>query len=138
MRLWLRIVVTLVLAPLLWQAAAVYLGANQGGDAADLAMKALHLLPSLYLTYTLPALALVVVLLVPLDRLLALVGADLLIVAVAPLVAALVPTLLALVVHNPRLDAAGIGWLAFVYGLVFGLTVREPLRTAAPMKDRSA
>ena len=138
MRLWLRIVVTLVLAPLLWQAAAVYLGANQGGDAADLATKALRLLPSLYLTYTLPALALVVVLLVPLDRLLALVGADLLIVAVAPLVAALVPTLLALVVHNPRLDAAEIGWLAFVYGLVFGLTLREPLRTAAPMKDRSA
>lgn len=137
MRLWLRVLVSLVLAPLLWQAGAIYLGANQGGDATDLATKALHLLPGLYLTYTLPALAILALLLVPIDRLLALIGADLLIVAVAPLVAALVPMLLALVVHNPRLDAAGIGWLAVVYGLVFGLTVREP-RGIVSVKDQPA
>ena len=137
MRLWLRVLVALVLAPLLWQVGAIYLGANQGGDPADLATKALHLLPEIYLTYTLPALAILALLLVPLDRLLALIGGDLLIVAVAPLVAALVPALLSRVVHNPRLDAAGIGWLAVVYGLVFGLTVREP-RRAASLKDQPA
>ena len=130
MRLWLRVLVTLVLAPLLWQAAAVYLGANQGGDPAVMATKSLHLLPSLYLTYTLPALAVVALVLVPVDRLLALIGADLLVVAVAPVVAALVPALLSHIVHNSRLDAAGIGTLALMYGLVFGLTVREPRRSA--------
>ncbi len=138
MRLWLRVVVTLVLAPLIWQAAAIYLGANQGGDPGDLATKSLLLLPSLYLTYTLPALAIVALLLVPLDRLLALVGADLLVVGAAPIVAMLVPTLLGFVIHDPRLHAAGIATLAFVYGLVFGLTVREPRATPTPFKDRPA
>ena len=136
MRLWLRVVVTLVLAPLIWQAVEIYLGANQGGDPSDLAASSLRMLGTTYLIYSLPALAIIVVLLVPIDRLLALIGADLLVVAVAPLVAGLVPLVLAHV--DPRLDAAGIGALAVLYGLVFGLTVREPRRAPAPLKDRPA
>ena len=141
MRLWLRVVVTLVLSPLLWQAGAIHLGAAQGGDPKLMAETSMRPLPRLYLTYTLPALAVVVLLLVPIDSLLALFGADLLIVAVAPLVAAMVPPLLSIVVHAPRLDVAGIGTLACVYGLVFGLTIREPRRrtaSSAPLKERPA
>ena len=122
MRWWLRILVTLVLAPILWQLAAVYVGSAQGGALDALITAATTTLPKTYLIYTLPALAVIVIVLLPADRLLALVGADLLVVVVAPLV-------LSGAIHDPRLDAAGLRGLAFAYGLVFGLTVREPRTT---------
>ena len=126
MNWWLRILVTLVLAPILSQLASIYLGSTQGGAPEALLTAALVALPKVYLVYTLPALALVALFLLPADRLLARVGADLLIVGVAPLLAMLVPLLLSLVSSDPRLDAAGLVYLAFAYGLVFGLTIREP------------
>ncbi len=129
MRLWHRILITLVLAPLLWQLGAIYLGANTSGAEGALAASMTNL-PIAYLVYTLPALAIVALLLIPADRLLALIGADLLIVAVAPLLALAVPVVLRLFVDSPRLDAAGLDGLAVLYGLVFGLTVREPARAS--------
>ena len=90
MRWWLRILVTLVLAPILWQLATSYLGSTQGGSPDALAQAALASLPKIYLIYTLPALAVVVLCLVA-DRILARLGLDLLIVAVAPAVAQLGP-----------------------------------------------
>lgn len=136
MRLWLRILVTLVLAPLVWQIGVIYLGTNMGGSPDALATASLTSLPKVYLVYTLPALAVVALLLLPADRLLARIGADLLVVAVAPLLALAVPVVLRLVTGDPRLDVAALDALAFLYGLVFGLTVREPAR--AVIQDRPA
>ena len=125
MRWWLRVLVPLILAPLVWQMAGVYLGTTQGGTPDAMLAAATKTLPKIYLVYTLPALALLLLLLMA-DRLLALLGLDLLIVAVAPLVAVLVLLVASRFVADPRLDA--LYYLAFAYGLVFGLTVREPPR----------
>ncbi len=140
MRWWWRIVVTLVLAPIVWLLAAIYLGTTTGGTADALAKASLASLPKLYLIYNLPALAVIALVLLPVDRLLTSIGADLLIVAVAPILAYLVPVVLSLVIHDPRLDATAIHGLAFTYGLVFGLTIREPRWTtgAAANNERNA
>ena len=125
MRWWLRILVSLILAPILWQLAGIYLGTTQGGTPDAMVAAAYRTLPKLYLVYTLPAVALLLLLLLA-DRLLALAGLDLLIVAVAPLLAVLVLLVASRFIADPRLDA--LYYLAFAYGLVFGLTVREPPR----------
>ena len=134
-RWWVRVIVTLVLAPIVWRLAAVYLEAAQGGSPEDLLAASAAILPKLYLAYTLPALALIVAALIPAGLLLAPIGADLLIVGVAPLLAVLAPGVLSHVLHDPRLDAAGIECLALAYGLVFGLTVREPRRRQGIMRN---
>jgi len=134
-RWWLRIVVTLCLAPLLWQLTRLYIASAQGGLPAlpEVLLGTLRI----YLLYTLPALAMIAVLLLPADRLLAHLGANLLIVIVAPVLAGLVPVLLSTVIDSPRLHVAGLEALALIYGLVFGLTVRERRRgidAAAPVE----
>ena len=123
MRWWWRTVVTLALAPIVWQLASIYLGSTTGRGIDQLATSSLASLPMIYLNYTLPAVALVMVVLLPADRLLSLIGADLMIVVVAPILACGVLVALSRFVTGPRLDA--LYSLAFAYGLVFGLTVRE-------------
>lgn len=126
MRWWLRLVLTLVLAPVVWRLAALYLETAQGGDAMDLSVQSGDILLRVYLTYTLPAAALIVLLLTPAEFVLRRLGADLLIVGVAPALAWLVPIVLSHFIRDPRLDAEAVKGLAFIYGLVWGLTIREP------------
>ena len=86
------------------------------------------MLGRIYVAYTLPALAIVVVLLIPVDLILRRIGLDILIVGIAPLLACLVPVVLA--GFGIGQDSVGVLGLAFAYGLVWGLTIREPAHAA--------
>ena len=124
---WVRLIVTLVLAPLLWRIAGVYVESQQGGVPADLLVQSVPLLGKLYLTYTLPATAVLLAILLPLGRMFRKLGLDLLMVAVAPLVACAAPLLLGKVL--PEVAGTGVSGLlglAFAYGLTWALTIREP------------
>ena len=124
---WVRLILTLVLAPLLWRTVGVYVESQQGGVATDLLAASVPLLGKLYLVDTLPAAAVLLAILLPLDLLLRRLGLDLLVIAVAPLVACSV----ALVVMRALPDGTGpegvgpVG-LAFAYGATWALTIREP------------
>ena len=128
MRWWVRLIITLALAPILWQIVEGYLQANAGGNPADLLRGSAALLGKIYIAYTLPALAIVVALLMPADLVLRRLGLAILIVGVAPLLACLVPVVLGR--FGVGQDNAGIIGLAFAYGLVWGLTIREPAPNA--------
>ena len=124
---WVRLLVTLVVAPLLWRAVGVYIGSQQGGVAADLLWQSAPLLGKLYLTYTLPAAAVLVAIMMPLDLLLRRFGLDLLVVGVAPLVACAVALLLARALDGAAGgEVSGLVGLAFSYGVTWALTIREP------------
>ena len=124
---WIRLIVTLVLAPLLWRLVTAYVASVQGSDPMDLVKSSGPILLGIYIGYTLPAAAMVAAVLTPVGYGLRRIGADLLIVGVAPLLACLTLIVLALVVKDPRIEAAtGLLGLAFAYGLVWGLTIREP------------
>lgn len=125
---WLRFIVTLVLAPILWWAVTLYVGMRQGQDVSDWA-PLFAALGEVYKLYTLPALVLLAFVLFPVDLLLRVLGIGLLSVVVSPLVAWLVALLVLTFVHDPRVQSAGdaVG-LAVSYGLVWGLTTREPRR----------
>lgn len=128
MRWWLRLIITLVLAPILWRIVEAYLQADAGGDPVDLLRGSAAMLGRIYVAYTLPALAIVVVLLIPVDLILRRIGLDILIVGIAPLLACLVPVVLA--GFGIGQDSVGVLGLAFAYGLVWGLTIREPAHAA--------
>ena len=129
MRTWQRLVLTLVLAPLLWRLVAIYL-ANQGGEpAADLWQATPALLGKVYLVETIPAFLLLLVL-VAMEWGLVRLGLDLLIFVVAPLVAAAIAFGVTSLVHDPRIPEGLLG-LFVAYGLVWGLSIREP-RPAQP------
>ena len=124
---WVRLILTLALAPLLWRVVDIYVESQQGGVATDLLARSVPLLGKLYLTYTVPAAAVLLAILLPLDLLLRRLGLDLLVIGVAPLVACAVPLLLAKALP----EAAGSGvsgllGLAFAYGMTWALTIREP------------
>ena len=127
MRWWLRVVLTLVLAPLLWRLGLGYLASQQGAVWGDLARQSPQVLASVYITFTLPALGLCAVLAV-MDLALHKLGLDLFTVILSPLVASLVATAIVRFVANPHVQAVGEAAtvVALAYGLVWGLTIREP------------
>ncbi len=134
MRWWVRFAVTLVVAPLLWRGGMTYLASTQGATWDDLARESVGVLAGAYLTFTFPALVLCAVL-AAMDLLLHALGLNLLTVAASPLVAgALVAALMRLA---PDAAAAGAVALAVSYGLVWGLTIREP-RHRRPARRRDA
>jgi len=146
MRWWLRVVLTLVLAPLLWRLGVAYLASQQGAPWGDLARQSPQVLASVYITFTLPALGLCAVLAV-MDLVLHKLGLDLFTVLLSPLVAGLVATAIVRFVRNPHVQEAGevATLLAIAYGLVWGLTIREPpgfqpvrRHAAAPETDSPA
>ena len=124
MRWWLRLILTLVLAPILWRIVAGYIEANAGGNPSNIVSASTLILGKIYIAYTLPALAVIVVLLIPADFVLHRLDLDILIVGVAPLLACAVPLVLAR--FGIGQGNAGLLGLAFTYGLTWGLTVREP------------
>lgn len=125
---WVRLILTLVLAPLLWRAVGVYVDSQQGGAATDLLARSVPLLGKLYLTYTLPAAVVLLAILLPLDVLLRKLGLDLLVIGVAPLVACAVPLLLGKALPEMAGEVSGLLGLAFAYGVTWALTIREPAK----------
>ncbi len=124
---WVRLIVTLVLAPLLWRTVGLYIDSQQGDAVADLLRQSVPLLGKVYLAYTLPVAAVLLAIILPVDLLLRKLGLDLLVVGVAPLVACAVPLVVDRVLHGPAgTGVTGLVGLAFAYGLVWGLTIREP------------
>ena len=124
---WVRLIVTLVLAPLLWRTDWIYIDSQQGGVFADLLRQSVPLLGKLYLAYTLPAAAVLLAIILPVDLLLRKLGLDLLVVGAAPLIACAVPFVLATVLPGAAsTGATGLVGLAFAYGVTWGLTIREP------------
>ena len=127
MRWWLRLVVTLILSPLLWRLAVAYLSAQQGAAWDDLARQSPAMLASLYITFTVPALVLCGVILTASDFVLRRLGLALLTVLVSPLLTCGVAVLIVDLVREPHVQAAkGAMSLFITYGLVWGLTIREP------------
>ena len=138
MRWWLRVVLTLVLAPLLWRFADAYILNQQGTSWSDLAEQSIPLLGKVYVTFTLPALVLCGGLLALSDLILHRLGLDLLTVIVSPLLAGAVALAIFDLVHDARLEAAqGATVLAVTYGLVWGLTIREPRRKRQPSRENA-
>ena len=126
MRWWVRLIVTLILAPLLWRLGVAYLASEQGTTWNDLAQQSGNVLASVYLTFTLPALVLCAILLVA-DLILHWLGLDLLSVIVSPLLAWPVAAAMLYLAQGSGVQAhGGAILLAVVYGLVWGLTIREP------------
>ena len=167
MRLWLRIVTTLVLTPLLWGLIGAYASGQLGavltppllgigqfiellvtgrfgdlaalcGAGASAALDALSQLPDvlapllpIYFGATLPVLALIVLILLPAEYSLKRLGLDLLTVFAMPVVAYFVTAAVASFVPDPPAETLSNSlWLVALYGLVFGLTIREPRRLA--------
>ena len=126
---WTRLILTLVLAPILWRLVDLYIETQQGGVLADLLVQSGPVLGKVYLAYTLPAAALLLVLLLPADLLLRRLGLDLLIVAVGPLLACAAPIVVErLIGRGSPAQGAGLLGLAFAYGATWALTIREPSR----------
>lgn len=127
MALWLRLILTLVLGPILWRLLGLYLQANQGPGTDALLQGLGGGLAQAYMNGTFPALVLTVIVLMPATFVLQRLGLDLLIVGLAPLLAWLLPHSISIFVRDPHVRAwFDVPGLAFAYGLVWGLTVREP------------
>lgn len=128
MRWWLRFVLTLVFGPPLWWIVTGYVATQQGSTLGQWWQDVPKVLPEVYLLYTLPAVVLCVILL-GLDRLLKLVSLDLFTVLVSPVLAYCLAWAVVTFVPEPHVKAAGAALPLFAfYGLVWGLTVREPRR----------
>ena len=135
MRWWLRLMSTLVLGPPLWWIVTGYVATQQGTTFPLWLQASLKVLPSVYLAYTLPAL-LVCLVLVGVDRLLTLLSLDLFTVVVSPLVAYALAWGAVRFIPEPHVRSAGSALPLFAcYGLIWGLTIREPRRRHAD--DRS-
>ena len=121
---WWRLILTLVLGPILWWGLAGYVAIQQGMSFAQWLADVPK--PSAYLVLTLPA-AILCLVLIGLERLLKLSSLDIFTVILAPLVGyALCRGVVQAVpmFHN----AAGLTPVFAAYGLVWGLTIREPRR----------
>ena len=145
MRWWRRVMLTLVLAPLLWRLVSAYLASQVGTSWSDLAQQSVPLLGKVYLTFTLPAAILCGGILALTDLILHRLGLDLLTVVVSPLLSFAIAFGIVALVREPHVQAAeGAVVLAIVYGLVWGLTIREPRprrsdrRNDAIVTERSA
>ncbi len=135
MRWWWRLLVTLILAPLLWRLGVAYIASQQGSTWDDLARQSVAILITVYLTFTLPALILCGLVLSLSDAILHRLGLDLMSVLVSPLLGWLVAAAVLAYVREPHVQAAqGAIPLAIFYGLVWGLTVRE----RRPARQRAA
>lgn len=147
MRWWLRLIVTLVLTPLLWQLTRNYLAWHEGMGWGDLLQQTPTVLAGIYMVLTLPALVLCGIVLTASDALLRRLGVDLLTVIVSPLlawgIAAASAWAFGRFAPGPYAPvAAGAVPMLAVYGLVWGLTIREPRerrtvdpRTSTPEAD---
>ena len=128
MRWWLRFVLTLVFGPPLWWIVTGYAATQQGATFEQWYQDMFKVLPEVYLLYTLPALLLCAILL-GLDRLLKLASLDLFTVLVSPVLAFGLAWAAVTFVPEPHVKAAGAALPLFAfYGLVWGLTIREPRR----------
>ncbi len=126
MRWWLRGLLTLALGPVAWWIGTGYVATQQGATLAQWGGDIPKVLPGVYLVYTLPAVLLCAVLL-GVDRLLKLLSLDLFTVLLSPVLAYLLAWLAVRFVPEPHVQAAGAALPLFAaYGLVWGLTVREP------------
>ncbi len=127
MRWWVRLVVTLILAPLLWRLGVAYLASEQGATWSELAQKSGGVLVSVYLIFTIPGLILCGMVLTVSDWVLHKLGLDLLTVLASPLLAWVIAAAVLRFVPDSRVQAAqGAVVLSVIYGLVWGLTIREP------------
>ncbi len=139
MRWWLRVVLTLTLAPLLWRLGGVYVANQLGTSWSDLAQQSIPLLDKVYLTFTLPAFALCGGILAVADIVLRRLGLDLMTVVVSPLLAFAVALAIVDLVKDPRVQSArGAIVLAVVYGAMWGLTIREPRPRGEPVEAATA
>ena len=131
MRLWLRFLVTLVLGPPVWWILTGYLATQQGSTLAQWFQAMPKVLAEVYLIYTLPALLLCAILL-GMDRLLKLLSLDLFTVLASPVVAYALAWAAIKFIPEQHVQAAGSLLPLFAcYGLIWGLTIREPLRRGA-------
>lgn len=128
MRLWSRFLVTLVLGPPAWWCLAGYAATQQGSTLAQWLQASPKVLAEVYLFYTLPAL-LICIILYGLDRLLKLASLDMLTVIASPLLALGVAWAAVHFIPEQHVrEAASALPLFACYGLVWGLTIREPRR----------
>ncbi len=128
MRWWQRLLVTLILAPLLWRLGVCYIASQQGSTWAELAQQSVGVLLSIFILFTVPALLLCGLLLLS-DQALHRLGLDLMTVLVSPLIAFGIAEAVLHLVTDPRVQAAqGAVSLAVFYGLIWGLTIRERRR----------
>ncbi len=125
MRWLFRPVTTLLLGPILYLLADLYLHAATGAETAGWKPAAEHL-QRIYMTFTLPALALVLLVLLPVDLVLRRTGFGLVTLVVSPVLAVAAVSLLRDIVTEPHVQAWSSLWLAAAYGLVWGLTIRDP------------
>ena len=134
---WARLILTLVLAPLLWRLVGFYVETQEGAAWGDVLAESGAVLGKVYLACTLPAATLLLVVLAPADLMLRRLGLDLLIVVIAPALACAVPILLERLIGAAS-PAQGSGYLglAFAYGATWALTVREPSRAKGVVRRR--
>lgn len=138
MRWWMRLVITLVLAPLLWWLGVAYLLTQQGAAWSDVFAQIVPVLESVYIVFTLPALVVCGVALTASDMILSRLGIALLTVVVSPLLAGFIAAAVRHLVYEPHVQSAtGAVPLAIIYGLIWGLTIREP-RNRRPVPRRTA
>lgn len=127
MRWWLRVVLTLVLGPLVWWIVVGYVATQQGMTFTQWLQAIPTKLPEVYLLYTLPALLLCAIL-YGVDRLLERLSLDLFTVLVSPLVGYALAWAAVHYIPEQHVRAAASALPLFAcYGLVWGLTIREPL-----------
>ncbi len=128
MRWWLRFVLTLLMGPLVWWIASGYLATQQGSTFMQWLQATPKVLPAVYLVYTLPALLLCAIL-YAVDRLLKLASLDFITVIVSPVLAYGLAWAAVHYIPEQHVQAAGSSLpLLVCYGLVWGLTIREPRR----------
>ncbi len=128
MQWWLRFVLTLVLGPPAWWIASGYVATQQGTTFMQWLQATPKVLPEVYLVYSLPALLLCAIL-YAVDRLLKLASLDFFTVIVSPLLAYGLAYAAMHTIPEPHVQAARSSLPLFVcYGLVWGLTIREPRR----------
>lgn len=133
MRLWLRFLLALALGPVLWWIGKGYVATQQGATVAQWLGDSPKVLPTVFLYYTLPALLLCVILFA-VERLLKLVSLDLFTVIVSPALGYGLAWLAVHFIPEPHVQAAGGALPLFAcYGLVWGLTIREPASRRDPL-----
>lgn len=126
MRWWLRFISTLVLGPAAWWIASGYVATQRGTTFMQWLQATPKVLAEVYLVYSLPALLLCAIL-YAVDRLLKLASLDFLTVVVSPLLAYGLAYAAVHYIPEQHVQAAGSSISLFVcYGLVWGLTTREP------------
>lgn len=124
MRWLFRPVTTLLLGPIVFELVRLYLQATTQGTA-DM-QTAVRQVGQIYAAFTFPALILILAILLPVDLVLRRTGFGLATVLVSPILAIAAVSLLRDVVNEPHIQAWSSLSLAAAYGLVWGLTIRDP------------